>query len=315
MKKNIRNKKTIPQKKREKTAVNPPTLSMQRRTSLFMTIVMSAVFLGIAGWIFYLSVIQNKFYQAKANDYHFGTIDISAHRGSIYDTNGTPLARSASVYKVYLDPKQFRIEIDELQERIDEENEEKKNGTYKAPEPQKDENGNEIPIVPLPVTAEAYKQETVKLLSEKLGISIDDVESSMEENSQYSVLQTQVEKPVADEVLAHFDKYDFTSIHVEEDTKRYYPQNELAAQVIGFTSGDGSGAYGVEAYYDEYLSGTDGKVISAKDSNGREMPYKYSKTYPAQNGNDIYLTIDATLQHYLEKHLQEMVDEFEVKNR
>ncbi|MGN1036934.1 MAG: penicillin-binding transpeptidase domain-containing protein, partial [Ruminococcus sp.] len=244
-----------------------------------------------------------------------GTIDISAHRGSIYDTNGTPLARSASVYKVYLDPKQFRIEIDELQERIDEENEEKKNGTYKAPEPRKDENGNEIPIVPLPVTAEAYKQETVKLLSEKLGISIDDVESSMEENSQYSVLQTQVEKPVADEVLAHFDKYDFTSIHVEEDTKRYYPQNELAAQVIGFTSGDGSGAYGVEAYYDEYLSGTDGKVISAKDSNGREMPYKYSKTYPAQNGNDIYLTIDATLQHYLEKHLQEMVDEFEVKNR
>lgn len=315
MKKNIRNKKTIPQKKCEKTAVNPPTLSMQRRTSLFMTIVMSVVFLGIAGWIFYLSVIQNKFYQAKANDYHFGTIDISAHRGSIYDTNGTPLARSASVYKVYLDPKQFRIEIDELQERIDEENEEKKNGTYKAPEPRKDENGNEIPIVPLPVTAEAYKQETVKLLSEKLGISIDDVESSMEENSQYSVLQTQVEKPVADEVLAHFDKYDFTSIHVEEDTKRYYPQNELAAQVIGFTSGDGSGAYGVEAYYDEYLSGTDGKVISAKDSNGREMPYKYSKTYPAQNGNDIYLTIDATLQHYLEKHLQEMVDEFEVKNR
>lgn len=315
MKKNIRNKKTIPQKKCEKTAVNPPTLSMQRRTLLFMTIVMSVVFLGIAGWIFYLSVIQNKFYQAKANDYHFGTIDISAHRGSIYDTNGTPLARSASVYKVYLDPKQFRIEIDELQERIDEENEEKKNGTYKAPEPRKDENGNEIPIVPLPVTAEAYKQETVKLLSEKLGISIDDVESSMEENSQYSVLQTQVEKPVADEVLAHFDKYDFTSIHVEEDTKRYYPQNELAAQVIGFTSGDGSGAYGVEAYYDEYLSGTDGKVISAKDSNGREMPYKYSKTYPAQNGNDIYLTIDATLQHYLEKHLQEMVDEFEVKNR
>lgn len=313
MKKKIRDKKTIPQKRRE--AVNPPTLSMQRRTSLFMTIVMSAIFLGISGWIFYLSVIQNKFYQAKANDYHFGTIDISAHRGSIYDTNGTPLARSASVYKVYLDPRQFRNEIEELQERIDEENEEKKNGTYTPPEPEKDENGNEIPIVPLPVTAEAYKQETVKLLSEKLGISIDDVESSMEENSQYSVLQTQVEKPVADEVLAHFDKYDFTSIHVEEDTKRYYPQNELAAQVIGFTSGDGSGAYGIEAYYDEYLSGTDGKVISAKDSNGREMPYKYSKTYPAQNGNDLYLTIDATLQHYLEKHLQEMVDEFEVKNR
>lgn len=302
-------------KKRDRKIQNPPTLSMQRRISLIMTIFMSAAFLFIAGWIFNISVINNKYYQVKANDYHFGTIDISANRGSIYDVNGTPLARSASVYKVYLDPKQFRTEIKELQEKIDEENEAKKNGTYKAPKPEKDENGNEIPIIPLPVTADAYKQEIITLLSEKLEISIDDVKSAMEENSQYSVLQTQVEKPVADEVLANFDKYDFTSLHVEEDTKRYYPQNELAAQVIGFTSGDGKGAYGIEAYYDEYLSGTNGKVISAKDSSGREMPYKYSKTYPAQNGNDLYLTIDTTLQYYLEKHLQEMVDEFEVKNR
>lgn len=311
-KKETDNSKTVP---KQGSVMNPPTLSMQRRISLFMTIVVSLVFLGISGWLFYLSVIQNKLYQAKANDYHFGTISISAHRGSIYDTNGIPLARSASVYKVYLDPKQFRNEIEDLQERIDEENAEKAAGTYETPEPERDENGNEIPVVPLPVSAEAYKQETINLLSDKLEISVEDVQDSMEENSQYSVLQTQVEKPVADAVLAHFDKYDFTSIHVEEDTKRYYPQNELAAQVIGFTSADGNGAYGVEAYYNKYLSGTDGKVISAKDSNGKEMPYKYSKTYPAQNGNDLYLTIDATLQHYLEKHLQEMIDEFEVKNR
>lgn len=310
----ISSEKSVP-KKYEKKIMNPPTLSMQRRISLFMSILISLVFLGIAGWLFNLSVVQNKFYQAKANDYHFGTIDISAHRGSIYDANGTPLARSASVYKVYLDPNQFRRDLEYLQEQIDEENEEKKNGTYVEPKPETDKNGNQIPIIPLPDTAETYKQETINLLSEKLEIEADDVRDAMEENSQYSVLQTQVEKPVADEVLAHFDKYDFTSIHVEEDTKRYYPQNELAAQVIGFTSGDGSGAYGVEAYYDEYLSGTNGKVISAKDSNGKEMPYKYSKTYPAQNGNDLYLTIDTKLQYYLEKHLQEMVDEFEVKNR
>ncbi len=294
---------------------NPPTLSMQRRTSLFMTILISIIFLGIAGWIFYLSVVQNKMYQSKANDYHFGTINISAHRGSIYDANGVTLARSASVYKVFLDSKQFRNEIEELQERIDEENDAKRKGTYEAPKPQFDSKGNEIPLIPLPSTAEAYKQETITFLADKLGTSIDDVQSAMEENSQYSVLQTQVEKPVADAVLAHFDKYDFTSLHVEEDTKRYYPQNELAAQVIGFTSADGSGAYGVEAYYDEYLAGINGKVISAKDSNGKEMPYKYSKTYSAQNGNDLYLTIDTSLQYYLEKHLQEMIDEFEVQNR
>lgn len=298
-------------KKTENQYENPSTVSMKVRYRVVAG-VLSAVFFGIAGYLFYLSVVQNEFYQIKANDYHFGTIDISAHRGSIYDSTGTPLARSASVYKVYLDPNQFRKELEELQERIEEENLAKQNGTYEIP---KDSNGNPLPITPLPVTAEAYKQETVTFLVNKLGISIEDVQKAMEKDSQYAVLQSQVEKPDADAVLEYFDVYDFSSLHVEEDTKRYYPQNELAAQVIGFTNADGDGAYGIEAYYNEYLSGTDGKVISAKDSNGNEMPYRYSKTYPAENGNDLYLTIDTTLQYYLEKHLQEMVDEFEVQNR
>ena len=80
-KKETDNNKTVP---KQGSVMNPPTLSMQRRISLFMTIVVSLVFLGISGWLFYLSVIQNKLYQAKANDYHFGTISISAHRDSIY---------------------------------------------------------------------------------------------------------------------------------------------------------------------------------------------------------------------------------------
>ena len=106
-----------------------------------------------------------------------------------------------------------------------------------------------------------------------------------------------------------------TCLNVEEDTKRYYPQNELAAPVIGFTASDGYGIYGIEAYYDDYLSGTDGRTISAKDSHGNELPYRYSKTYPAKNGNDVYLTIDMNIQYKLEEHLQEMVEKFNVQNR
>ena len=137
----------------------------------------------------------------------------------------------------------------------------------------------------------------------------------MEADNQYSILQDNVEKPVAGEVLAFFNQYGLTCLNVEEDTKRYYPQNELAASVIGFTSADGNGAYGLEAYYNDYLSGVDGKTISAKDSSGNELPYRYAKTYPAENGNDLYLTIDMDLQYYLEKHLEEMVTQYEVKNR
>lgn len=275
-----------------------------------MTGVFFLLFLMIAMNFFKISVVENERYQAMANDQHFGSILISAHRGSIYDSKGSPLAKSASVYKVFLDPRQFQKELKALQESIDKRSKEKLDGTYK---PKYDGDGNELNT--LPESAEAFKNEAIDFLSEKLGITAEKVSSAMVENSQYSILQDQVEKPIADEVLAFFDEYEFISLNVEEDTKRYYPHNELAASVIGFTSAGGDGMYGIEAYYDDYLAGVDGKTISAKDSNGNELPYRYSKTYAAKNGDDVYMTIDTEIQYTLETHLEEMVTEFEVKNR
>lgn len=287
-----------------------PSNSMKFRAKIVMTTVFLILFTAVAVNFFKISVINNKKYQEMANDQHFGSITISAHRGSIYDAKGTPLAKSASVYKVFLDPTRYREDLELLQKKIDKRNSDKANGSYK---PEYDEDGNELN--PLPASSEAFREETVALLSSKLGITPERVRAAMEENTQYSVLQDQVEKPVADEVLAFFNKYGFISLNVEEDTKRYYPHNELAASVIGFTTADGNGTYGIEAYYNEYLAGVDGRTISAKDSNGNELPYRYSKTYPAQNGSDLYLTLDMNIQYYLEKHLQEMVNKFNVENR
>lgn len=283
---------------------------MRFRTKIVMTSVFFVLFAVVAGNFFKISVVENEKYQEMANDQHFGSITLSAHRGSIYDAKGNTLAKSASVYKVFLDPKQFRDDMDTLQKSIDKRNSEKAAGTYT---PKYDKEGNELDV--LPESLDAFRSETVTFLALKLGISEEKVKTAMEENTQYSVLQDQVEKPVADEVLEYFNNVGFISLNVEEDTKRYYPQNDLAASVIGFTVGDGSGAYGVEAYYDEYLSGHDGKTISAKDSNGNELPYRYSKTYAPQDGGDVYLTIDMNIQYYLEKHLQEMNKKFGVKNR
>ena len=298
---------------------NLPTRGMKIRTKYVMTAAFFVLFGGVAANFFKISVIDNKKYQEMANDQHFGSIIIPAHRGSIYDAKETPLAKSASVYKVILDPKRFRENMKELQEKIDKRAEEIKNGTYKPDiELTTDESGNEKQAVienDLPASGDQFRQEAIAFLSEKLAITPEEVASAMEENSQYSVLQTQVEKPVADELIKFFGKYNMTCLNVEEDTKRYYPQNELAAPVIGFTASDGYGIYGLEAYYDDYLSGTDGRTISAKDSNGNELPYRYSKTYPAKNGDDIYLTIDMNIQYKLEEHLQEMVETFKVKNR
>lgn len=135
------------------------------------------------------------------------------------------------------------------------------------------------------------------------------------ESSQYEVLKTKVEKPVKDELSKFTSENKITCLFFEEDTKRYYPQNELAASVIGFTNADGDGQYGVEYQYDEYLSGINGRVLSAKDANGEEMPYKYTKLFEAQDGNDLHLTIDSTLQYYAEKHLAEVVETQKVKER
>ena len=287
-----------------------PDKKMKFRIRVVMTVIFFLLFLMVAINFFHISVTENEKYQAMANDQHFGSILISAHRGSIYDSKGTPLAKSASVYKVFLDPRQFKKELKSLQESIDKRNAKKLDGNYT---PEYDEDGNEKN--PLPESAEAFRTEAISFLSEKLGITPEKVTNAMEANNQYSILQDQVEKPVADEVLDFFSRYELISLNVEEDTKRYYPHNELAASVIGFTSSGGEGMYGVEAYYDDYLAGVDGRTISAKDSNGNELPYRYSKTYSAKNGDDVYLTIDADIQYCLEENLEELVSQFEVKNR
>ncbi|MCC8069669.1 MAG: PASTA domain-containing protein [Ruminococcus sp.] len=160
------------------------------------------------------------------------------------------------------------------------------------------------------------KDITVDFLAETLDLDEKTILDKMSNlDSQYQVLKTKVEKPVVDEINEFLTENEISSISTEEDTKRYYPQNDLAASVIGFTNYDGEGWYGIEAYYDDELSGVDGKVISAQDGRQNEMPYRNEKLYEAQDGNSLVLTIDTTLQYYLEKNLEEMYNKYELDNR
>ena len=278
-----------------------PTAQMKKRTNRFILVIIIALALYITGRLFYISIIQNDFYQNKANAYHFGEISISANRGAIYDTNGIILAQSATVYKVFMDPDLFRSELEKKKESADYQQKQAADG--KLPE------GTTVK------SADDIQNEIIDFLAEKLEIDKSKITDAMNENTQYKVLKTQVEKPVADEITAFMDENSLNSIQIEEDTKRYYPQDELAASVIGFTNGDGDGQYGIEYQYDDYLAGIDGKVISAKDAYGNEMPYRYAKTYDAQDGDSLYLTIDRTLQYSLEKNLEETVSQFKVEDR
>ena len=272
---------------------------MRRRAAVSMTVlvVMGA---AVAGKLFKVSIVDNSKYETLANNYHFGTMTLDANRGAIYDANGTALAWSATVYNIYVDPKLYRDEIKEI---------EKSNDKKKSAAEEKGEQAANL------VDVTQLEQSIVSFLSEKLEIDASKVQEALAKDGRYCVLQTQVEKNTADEITTYFDKLKLTFVGTEATTRRYYPQNELAAAVIGFTNGDGDGQYGLEYQYDEYLSGVDGRIISAQAANGEEMPYRYSTTYEAKDGASLYLTLDSTMQYYLEKSMSEMVEKFEVNDR
>ncbi len=285
-----------------------PSKAMRFRTKFVMTAAFSTLFAAVVGNFFRISVLENKEYQTMANNQHFGSISISAHRGSIYDANGYAFAKSATVYKIFVDPQMFREDMKTLQKRIDKRNTDKANGTYT---PVYDEEGKEMNV--LPASAEEFKEQAANFIANRLNITSESIKNAIDEDSRYHEFNRQIEKAAADEIAAYFDEVGFVSVGCKEDTKRYYPQNELAAQVVGFTYG--GGAYGVEASYNKYLSGTDGRTVSAVDSHGKELPYRYSKTFEPKDGSDVYLTIDREIQYILEKNLETMSKDSGVKNR
>ena len=131
----------------------------------------------------------------------------------------------------------------------------------------------------------------------------------------YERVKSKVEKDVADQITQFCVDNKITCINLEEDTRRYYPYGHLASTVLGFTGSENKGAYGLEAYYDKYLSGTPGRVVAAKNAWGSDLPYRYQQLYDAQDGCSIVLTIDEVVQHFLEKHLETAVTEHNVQNR
>ena len=287
-------------KKKKTKAEVSATVRMRNRTNKGVLGLMTVFCAAVIVRLFVVSVVDNSKYEGMANNYHFGTMTLSANRGAIYDANGTALAWSATVYNIYIDPTLYREEMKSIEDA---------NDKKKSAAEEENETADNL------VDVDQLKTSITNFLSEKLGLKTEEVEASFEKDGRYYVLQTQVEKNVTDEITAYFEKLNLSFIGTEATTRRYYPQNELAAAVIGFTNGDGDGQYGLEYQYDDYLSGVDGRVISAQAANGEEMPYRYSTTYDAEDGDSLYLTLDTTIQYYLEKSLAEMVEKFEVKER
>ncbi|MFQ9296960.1 MAG: peptidoglycan D,D-transpeptidase FtsI family protein [Clostridia bacterium] len=148
------------------------------------------------------------------------------------------------------------------------------------------------------------------LIAKKLAEIFDlDYETVLKKVSKKSSIETivkKIEKNKADELRIWLLENNIdTGVNIDEDSKRYYPYSNLASQVIGFCGGDNQGLDGVEAKYDEVLSGTAGSISRVTDATGEEIGTDGEVYTPAVNGDDIVLSIDMTIQSIVEKYLAE----------
>lgn len=135
------------------------------------------------------------------------------------------------------------------------------------------------------------------------------------ESSYFSYLKWRVETNIRDEINEFLKNNKIENgVRMIPDYKRYYPYGTVASNVLGFTGSDSQGLEGLERYYDQELRGTAGRLVAAKNAVGTDMPFEYEQYNGAQDGNNLVLTIDETVQSILEKYLAEGIEKYKVKN-
>lgn len=137
-------------------------------------------------------------------------------------------------------------------------------------------------------------EKVITVLTKELGMSEETVRKRVEKVSSIERIKTNVEKEIGDAIRA----YELAGVKIDEDYKRYYPYNELASKVIGFTGGDNQGIIGIEVKYDEYLEGINGKILTLTDARGVEIKNAGERRSEPVEGDDLYLSLDYNIQMY-----------------
>lgn len=163
-------------------------------------------------------------------------------------------------------------------------------------------------------------EEDAEFIAQNLAEILDkDYETILEKAqntaSWYQTIATKVEQETADAVREFITAYHIRSVRLETTTRRYYPYSSLASHIIGFVGTDNYGLSGIESVYDEELTGVDGRTMRTTTSAGTEMLYtNFEEYYDAQDGQSLVLTVDATIQHYLERYLEQAIADYDIQH-
>lgn len=253
--------------------------SIKRSTILGFAVV--AVFAVLLIRILIIQTLSFDKYQSKVINQMTTESSVPANRGKIYDRNGNVLATNITTYRLFISPSSIKSAEDD--------------------------------------EGRPYSE----LISRGLSSMVEDVEYDYvyKQATEYTkyldrTIARKVDEKKADEIREFIAEYELENmIFLEAQSTRYYPAGDLASHILGFTSSDGVGLYGLENQYDEYLSGVDGYYIKARDSYGNEMPFEYSSYIDAIDGYNLTTTIDSTVQSFLEEELAATVEKHNVTNR
>lgn len=157
-------------------------------------------------------------------------------------------------------------------------------------------------------------EEISRNISKLLEMEYEDVYKKLNQNTSYVILKRKIDKSVADRVRAYLSDNEIGGFSLVTDTKRYYPYDNLASHVIGFTGMDNQGLAGIELQYDSYLKGASGRLVTANDASGSAMPFDYEKLVDPEDGLDVVLTIDENIQRIAEKYMEQAVEENQLAN-
>lgn len=281
-----------------------PTTLMKRRLNLWINLLIIVLIVYIVFSIFKTSVTESDKWRELADSQQLKSTVVQASRGTIYDSTDQVLAQSATMYTVYCDQVML---WDDYVSKKDEKIEEYKQLIKDTNDAEKAREYEES-LSKLKTSQDCF-DDLVAFLAQTLEMDSEEIREKIgDENSQYVILKKDIEKTVADKIEDYLTEEELDGVRCDPTTRRIYPQNELASNVIGHLNYDGDGIYGLEAYYDEYLAGVDGRIVTATARNGTEIPYRYKQSYEAQDGDSLHLNIDVNIQYHLETALKKAVE-------
>ena len=268
------------------------TSATNKKRIIFFFAVVCLLLMALLLRLGWLQIVNADKYADLATEQQTRDLPVSAKRGVIYDRNGNELATSAVAYNVWVRPADVRAA------------EEKEPGfTDDMAEVLADILAGTSVTSDVTVTDEAVASKVSSSnakTAEEIKAIITDEDSSLLKVAKF------VDKNTADAIRAAFKEGTVQGVQIAADVKRYYPKGSFAAHLLGSTTDDNSGMSGLELQYDSYLSGVPGRWIKSTDVSGRNLTYGVEKYYQAEDGLDIVLTVDQTIQYYVEKAIDQV---------